>query len=176
MIVVASRYARALADALTPESTDVGLDQLRRFAALLDDEPDTRTLMMNPVIPAEARDRFLDTIGRVLGFDRRVQKLLLLLVDRRRLEILDDLIEAYQRLLDERNGIVRAAVVSASPLTESERRELAERFGKTTGKRVEMEVSQDPSLIGGLVVRIGSTVYDGSVRQHLLGFKERLTN
>jgi F-type H+-transporting ATPase subunit delta len=176
MIVVANRYARAFIEALAPESTQAGLDQLRRFAVLLEDEPDTRTLLMNPVIPAESRDRFLDTIGRVLGLDRRVRKLLLLLVDRRRLNILDDLTDAYQKLLDERNGIVRAEVSSASLLTESERRELAERLGKTTGKRVEMEVEQDPSLIGGLVVRIGSTVYDGSLRQQLRGFKERLTN
>ncbi len=176
MIVVARRYARALVEAMAPDSTDAGLEQLRRFARLLEDEPDTRTVLMNPVIPTESRDEFLATISKVLGFDRRVQKLLLLLVDRRRLEILDDLIEAYQNLLDERNGIVRADVVSASVLSESEHRELAEKLGKTTGKRVEMEVGQDPSLIGGLVVRIGSTVYDGSVRQSLLGFKERLNS
>ncbi len=150
-----------------------GLDQLRRFAHVLEDE-DARKLLMNPVIPPERREAFLGALARSLGFDARVQRLLGLLVERRRLGVLDDVIEAYQKLLDERTGTVRAVVTAAAPLSESERAAISDRLEKATGKSIEMEVGQDSSLIGGVVVRIGSTVYDGSVRQQLRGFKDRL--
>ena len=97
-----------------------------------------------------------------------------MIVERRRLNILNDLIDNYQKMLDERNGIVRALVTSAAPLSEAEQRDIALRLEKSLGQRVVMDVREDPTLIGGLVVRIGSTVYDGSLRQHLEGFKERL--
>ena len=77
-------------------------------------------------------------------------------------------------MLDEKNGIVRAVVTTAGPLSDTEREEVVKRLEKSLGRRVVMEVGEDSSLIGGLVVRIGSTVYDGSLRQHLAGFKERL--
>ena len=86
----------------------------------------------------------------------------------------DDLIDAYRNLLDERKGIARAVVTAASPLSESEQRAIAARLEKSLGQRIVMDVREDPALIGGLVVRIGSTVYDGSVLQQLSGFKERL--
>ena len=173
MSVVASRYARALIDALAPDLMAAGLDQLRGFRQVLEYE-DARKLLMNPVIPPERREAFVGALARSLGFDARVRKLLGLIVERRRLPVLDDIIEAYQKLLDERTGIVRAVVTVAAPLAESDRAAIAERLEKATGKSVEMEVEQDPSLIGGVVVRIGSTVYDGSVRQQLHGFKDRL--
>jgi F-type H+-transporting ATPase subunit delta len=150
-----------------------GLDQLRGFANVLEDE-DARKLLMNPVIPPERREAFLGALARSLGFDVRVRRLLGLLVERRRLAVLDDVIEAYQKLLDERTGTVRAVVTAAAPLSESERAAISDRLERTTVKSIEMEVEQDSSLIGGVIVRIGSTVYDGSVRQQLRGFKDRL--
>ena len=175
--VVAGRYARALIEALaadSAQSADAGLDQLRRIESLLESEPDARKLLVNPVIPSDRRSRFVGEISRALGLDARVGRLLGLIVERRRLDILDDLIEAYQKLLDEKNGIVRAVVTAAGPLSQAEQQEVVRRLEKSLGRRVVMEVQQDSTLIGGLVVRIGSTVYDGSLRQHLAGFKERL--
>ena len=177
MTVVASRYARALIEALGGENTsgpDAGLEQLDQITLLLRNEPDARKLLINPVIPPERRDSFVDEISRVLGLDARVAKLLHLIVERRRLEILDDLIDAYRKMLDEKNGIVRAVVRSAGPLSEAQQQEVAEKLEKSLGQRVVMEVEEDPSLIAGLIVRVGSTVYDGSLLQQLAGFKERL--
>ena len=177
MIVVASRYARALIEALGGGNTAgpvAGLEQLGQIKLLLRNEPDARKLLINPVIPPERRDSFVDEISRVLGLDARVAKLLHLIVERRRLEILDDLIDAYRKMLDEKNGIVRAVVRSAGPLSEAQQQEVAEKLEKSLGQRVVMEVEEDPSLIGGLIVRVGSTVYDGSLLQQLAGFKERL--
>ena len=145
-----------------------------QITLLLRNEPDARKLLINPVIPPERRDSFVDEISRVLGLDPRVAKLLHLIVERRRLEILDDLIDAYRKMLDEKNGIVRAVVRSAGPLSEAQQQEVAEKLEKSLGQRVVMEVEEDPSLIAGLIVRVGSTVYDGSLLQQLAGFKERL--
>ena len=177
MTAVASRYARALIESLSAENTagpDAGLEQLGQIRQLLETEPDARKLLVNPVIPPDRRDRFVDEMNRALGLDSRVGKLLKLLVERRRLEILDDLIESYRKMLDDRNGIVRAIVTSAGPLSEAQQQEVIGKLEKSLGQRVVMEVEEDSSLIGGLVVRIGSTVYDGSLLQHLAGFKESL--
>ena len=177
MTVVASRYARALIEALGGENTagpDAGLEQLMRIKALLESEPDARKLLVNPVIPPDRRDRFVDEINRVLALDSRVGKLFHLIVERGRLGILNDMIDAYRKMLDAANGIVRAVVSSASPLSETQRQDVVRKLEKSLGQRVVMEVEEDPSLIGGLIVRIGSTVYDGSLLQQLAGFKQRL--
>ncbi len=177
MTVVASRYARALIEALGGENTagpDAGLEQLGQIKSLLEDEPDARKLLVNPVIPPDRRGRFVDEICRALALDTRVARLLHLIVERGRLEILDDLINAYRKMLDAKNNIVRAVVSSATPLSEAQQQEVGEKLEKSLGQRVVMEVEEDPALIGGLIVRIGSTVYDGSLLQQLAGFKERL--
>ena len=164
-------------EALDAENTSgplAGLEQLVQVSALLDSEPDARKLLVNPVIPPERRGSFVAEVIRVLRLDSRVGKLLGLIVERRRLDILEDLIEAYRGMLDERNNIVRAVVTSANPLSVLQQHEVGEKLEKSLGKRVVIEVREDPSLIGGLVVRIGSTVYDGTLLQHLAGFKERL--
>ena len=173
MSVVYSRYARALIDALAPDLMVAGLDQLRGFAQILETE-DARKLLMNPVIPAERREAFIGAVAKSLNFDDRVRRLVGLLVERRRLAALDDVIDAYQKVLDERTGVVRALVTVAAPLSESDRNAIAQRLEKATGKSIKMEVEEDSLLIGGVIVRIGSTVYDGSVKQQLDGFKGRL--
>jgi len=153
---------------------DAGLEQLAAIKSLLENEPDARKLLINPVISPDRRDRFVDEIIRALALDARVGKLLHLIVERRRLEILDDLIDAYRKMLDAKNGIVRAVVRSASPLSEAQQQEVVEKLEKSLGQRVVMEVEEDPALIAGLIVRVGSTVYDGSLQQQLAGFKDRL--
>jgi len=109
-----------------------------------------------------------------LSLDRRVANFIGILVDRDRLGLLEEIIEAYQKLLDERLGIVRARVTAAHSLNTSEQRELAARLERATGKQIRMEVAVDPSLIGGVIAQVGSTIYDGSVRQRLQAFKSRL--
>jgi len=173
MSVVASRYARALIDAMEPDGTESGLGQLRSFAAVIENE-DARKLLLNPVIPHERREAFLDAVSESAGFDGRVCKLLKLIVERRRLNIFSDLIGSYQKLLDERNGIVRVLVSAASLLGESDREAIFEHLKDATGKQVELEFEEDRSLIGGVVVKIGGTVYDGSIKRQLQGFKTQL--
>ena len=122
----------------------------------------------------ERRRRLLKEIFDALNLERRVANFIGILVDRDRLPILEEIIKAYQKLLDERLGIVRARVTSAYLLDHSEQQRLAARLEQATGKQIRMEVTVDPSLIGGVVAQVGSTIYDGSVRHQLEAFKTRL--
>jgi F-type H+-transporting ATPase subunit delta len=174
MSVAANRYATALIDVLHPGATEVGLQQLEQFLALLTDQPDSRRFLENPALAGERRKRLLVEISGALGFDRRVSNFIHILADRNRLPILEEIITEYRRLMDKRLGIVRARVTTARTLDAVQKQQLTYRLEQITGKQVRMEVSIDPSLIGGVVAQVGSTIYDGSVRQQLQAFKARI--
>jgi F-type H+-transporting ATPase subunit delta len=159
---------------LYPDNAEAGLQQLQQFAALFHELPDSRKFLENPAMAGERRKRLLNEISAALGFDRRVANFINILTDRNRLPILEEIITEYQRLMDKRLGIVRARVTTARTLDPAQQRELAQKLEQITGKEVRMEVAIDPSLIGGVVAQVGSTIYDGSVRQRLQAFKTRL--
>src|SRR5216117_921258 len=170
MSVVANRYARALIDVLYPENAEAGLQQLGDFISLLNDQQAARRFLENPTMAGERRRRLLKEIFDALNLERRVANFIGILADRARLPILEEIIQAYQKLLDERLGILRARVTSAYSLDAAQQRELAARLEQVTGKQIRMEVAVDPSLIGGMVAQVGTTIYDGSVRQQLQAF------
>jgi F-type H+-transporting ATPase subunit delta len=174
MSVAANRYATALIDVLGSAQAETGLHQLQSFAALLKDQPDSRRFLQNPALSGERRARVLKEIFAALNFDRRVGNFISILATRNRLPILEEIIVEYQRLMDKRLGIVRARVTSAQALNSTQRQNLAHKLQELTGKQVRMEVAVDPSLIGGVIAQVGSTIYDGSVRQQLQAFKNRL--
>jgi F-type H+-transporting ATPase subunit delta len=161
-------------DVLYPQKAAAGLQQLRDFLSLLNDQPDARKFLENPTMAGERRKRLLKEIFQALNLDRRPANFIGILVDRDRLPILEEIIEAYQKLLDERLGIIRARVTAAYSMNHLEQKELTARLEQATGKQIRMEVAVDPSLIGGVVAQLGSTIYDGSVRQRLEAFKARL--
>ena len=175
MSVAANRYARALIDVLYPEKAEIGQQQLQQFFSLLTDQPDARRLLENPAMAGDRRKRFLSDLSGALNLDPRVSNFIGILVDRDRLSILDEIIQTYQKFLDEKLGIVRARVTSAHSLDPGQQKELTARLEKATGKQIRMEVAADPSLIGGLVAQVGSTIYDGSVRQQLQAFRSRFS-
>jgi F-type H+-transporting ATPase subunit delta len=174
MSVASNRYSRALIEALYPEKAEAGAEQMQTFAAVLKDHPDGRVLLQNPAMAGDRRQRLMKEISSVLGLDRRVSNFINILIDRNRLGLLDEIITEYQRLLDERMGIVRARVTTAQTLEARQHQELAAKLAEVTGKQVRMEVAVDPSLIGGVIAQVGSTIYDGSVRHQLQTFKSRL--
>jgi F-type H+-transporting ATPase subunit delta len=174
MSVAANRYARALMDVLYPDKAEAGLQQLQSFASLLNEQPDARQFLENPAMGGERRAKMLKEISAALAFARPVANFANILAERNRLPLLQQIIDEYQRLLDERMGIVRARVTAARTLDAVQQQELAGKLEKLTGKQVRMEVAVDPSLIGGVVAQVGSTIYDGSVRQQLQAFKTRL--
>jgi len=174
MSVAANRYARALIDALYPAKAEAGREQLVRLNALLDEKPEARRLFENPTVPGDKRKAFLKEIADALGFSSEIRNFIGILIDRNRLDLLGEITKAYGRFLDEKSGIVRADVITAKPLDGAAERELVASLEKATGKQVRMKVSVDPALLGGVVARVGSTIYDGSLLQQLKSFKARL--
>jgi F-type H+-transporting ATPase subunit delta len=174
MSVAANRYAKALADVLYPDKAELGYQQLQGFLSILTNQADVRRFLENPALAGERRKRMLDGIFGALKVDRHVANFIGILVDRDRLSILEEIIQAYREILDDKFGILRARVTSASSLDAVQQKELTARLERATGKQIRMQMAVDPSLIGGMVAQVGSTIYDGSVRQQLQAFKNRL--
>jgi F-type H+-transporting ATPase subunit delta len=145
-----------------------------KFSSLLNSQPEMRQLFENPTIASDRRKGVFNGIADALAYDGRVRNFLNLLIERNRLDLLSAVIRAYQSLLDEKLGLVRAHVTSASPLDSAQQRGLAAKLESVTGKIVRVELSVDPALLGGIVAQVGSTIYDGSIRQQLQTFKQRL--
>ena len=174
MSVAASRYAKALLDVLYPSKAEMGRDQLRSFLSVLDSQENARLVLENPTLSTENRKDLLNKIGNALSLDAPIRNFLALLIDRNRLDLLEEIIVTYESLLDEKLGVVKARVTTALELDSKQREEIAARLHALTGKKVRMETFVDPSLIGGLVAQVGSSIYDGSIRQQLQTFKNTL--
>jgi F-type H+-transporting ATPase subunit delta len=175
MSVAATRYAKALLDVLYPAKAEAGREQLLQFASVLSQQRDAQLLLENPTVSAERRRDLVGKIGDALALDAPIRNFLGLLIDRNRLDLLDEIISTYETLLDDKLGVVRARITSALELDPRQRDEVAARLQAVTGKKVRMEVLVDPALIGGLVAQVGSTIYDGSIRQQLQAFRNNLT-
>ena len=174
MSVAANRYAKALLEVLYPDGAELGLEQLVKFSSLLNAQSEMRQLFENPTVAADRRKSVFNGIADALAYDGRVRNFLNLLIERNRLDLLSAVIRSYQGLLDEKLGLVRAHVTSASPLDPTQQRAIAAKLETVTGKKVRVELSVDPTLLGGVVAQVGSTIYDGSLRQQLQTFKQRL--
>lgn len=171
----ANRYARALFDVTLQEGD---LSQVERdltaMVALTREHADALEPVMHHSVPDAARRAVVETLAHRLGLCTQVRKLLGLLAGRGRFDLLPHLAEAYRERLLAYQNIVRAHVTSAAPLTPENTTALQASLGRATGKKVELSLSVDKELIGGLVARIGSTVYDGSVRTQLGKIRQTL--
>jgi F-type H+-transporting ATPase subunit delta len=176
MSAFAARYARAFADVVldTKLNTVDVEQQLKDFAATFGASKDLREVLLNPSIPASKRVSILDTVNRRIGCGPKVRNLLAVLISHERLAALGEIIEEYRLEMNRRLSISDAEVVTARPLQDQERARLEREVAELAGTRVNATFRQDKSLIGGAMVRIGSTIYDGSVRGRLERLKERL--
>ena len=171
----ASRYARALFDVALKESDPVQIERdLGSFAELLSQHAELHSALSNPAIPANAKHQIVDALAKRLNMASPAHKLLLLLADRDRLTAVPDLVDVYRERLMEHQQVVRAEVTTAAPLTPERAAELQKKLAAVTGRKVEMTTRVDPSIIGGVVTRIGSTVYDGSIATQLAKLREKL--
>jgi len=171
----ATRYARALFDVALKESDPVQIERdLASFAGLMSSNAELAGALTNPAIPASAKRKIADTLAGRLNVATPARKLLLLLADRDRLAVVPDLLDVYRARLMEHQQVVRAEVTTAAPLAPERAEQLQKKLADITGRKVEMTTSVDPSIIGGMVTRIGSTVYDGSLATQLVKLKEKL--
>jgi F-type H+-transporting ATPase subunit delta len=168
--VIVSRFASALADVVTgPSGMDTAqvVQQLRAFEALLAGSAALQNALTSPAVAASRKRSVVRKLADRLGLANIVRNFLLVLTDHRRLMALTPMIDAFEIQLDERLGFVRAEISSARDLEERQKSGLAEQLSRLTGKKVRARYAVEPELIGGVVARIGSTVYDGSVRGQL---------
>ena len=178
MASVASTYARAFADVVFDAKLDAAraIGGLRQIATLFNESVELRRVWENPAVPADQKRKLLDVIVQRDGIEKPVRNLIAVLIDHRRLTFLPRIVEQLEKELDARLGFTDAQISSARELGDAEKRALESQIAKSTGKKVRASYGLDPSLLGGAVVRIGSTIYDGSVKGQLEKIKETITS
>jgi F-type H+-transporting ATPase subunit delta len=176
---VNTRYANALADVVTASGSAVrpqdAVSELRAFAAALEGSTELQNALVTPAVPAGRKRAVVGRIAEILKISRISRNFLFVLIDHRRIAALSDIINSFEQTVDERLGFARADVSAAREMSEPQRASLASVLERLTGKRIRMRFTVDERLIGGAVARIGSTVYDGSVRGQLASLGHRLS-
>ena len=172
-----ARYARALFDVALKEADPQRIDaELDAFAALIASHESLHRALVTPSVPPARKRGLVEALlARAGDVTPSLSKLLLMLADRDRLVLLPDVAEAYRERLMQHQGVVRAEVVTAVPLSGARRDALEQGIARATGGTVVLTTSVNPAIIGGAVTRVGSTVYDGSVARQLERLREELS-
>jgi F-type H+-transporting ATPase subunit delta len=165
---IASRYAQAVFDLAREEGMLDGVEaDLNTLEAALSDSADLRSLISSPIYTREEQGAAIGAIAARMGLTPVMRNVLGLMAQKRRLFVLPQLVAVLRERLSQARGEVMAEVVSAQPLTPEQERSLGEMLAAREGKRIRLRTSVDPSLIGGLVVRLGSRMIDTSIRAKL---------
>jgi F-type H+-transporting ATPase subunit delta len=176
MAAVLGRYARAYAEVavtykLNPEKT---VAEFQQMADVVNSSRELRNVLQNPAVSREQKLKLLDSIIQHIGATKMLRNFLAVLIDHRRIGSIGDLLEQFKRELDRRMGIADAKVSSVRELSSAEKKSLEQELAEITGKTVRATYSQDASLLGGVMVRVGSTIYDGSVHGRLQRMRAEL--
>jgi F-type H+-transporting ATPase subunit delta len=175
MRTIAQHYADALADvAISQKSAETVSQELRDFLALLRESPQLGILLGSPAVSRANKHGVAQALVERMKASRTLRNFLFVVIDQRRMALLPEIQQAFEAQLDELQGVARASVVSARDLKEGEKKQLQAALERLSGRRVEAHYDRDPALIGGAVVRVGSTIYDGSVRSQLERLRVRL--
>lgn len=176
---VATRYANALADVVSPAASAIrpeeALKELQAFEGVLAESGELKNALTSPAVPQARKRAVAGRVGGLLKISPIVRNFLYVLIDHGRMGLLTEILHSFDSIMDERLGFARADISSARELTEAQRTALTAQLTQLTGKRIRMRFAVDESLIGGAVARIGSTVYDGSVRAQLQTLGRRLS-
>jgi F-type H+-transporting ATPase subunit delta len=175
---VAPRYARAFAQVAEANGLDAGVatQQMRDFAETLAGSAELREFLMNPSVEMAQKLKVVDAIGQRMAMFAKVRNLLAVILDHGRLDELNAIVTEYGEVADAHAGSVEASITSARPLNVQDRAQLEAQVAKLAGARVRASYAEDAALLGGAVVQIGSTIYDGSVRAQLQRLKQRLVS
>jgi F-type H+-transporting ATPase subunit delta len=175
---VSKRYAQALVDVVTEPGSNIdpqqAMDQLRAVAALVAGSDDLRGALLSPAVSPSRKRAVILKLTTPLNIHNKIRNFLYVVIDHRRVHEIPSIAEAFEVLLDEHLGFVRADVSSAKDLTDSQRAALEAQLTRMAGKKAKLKFTTDPALVAGVVARIGSRVYDGSVRGQLEKLRETL--
>lgn len=176
MATVTNTYARAFADVVIANRLDSQktLAEAQQIAALVRDSKALREVWEAPSIPAEQKRAVLDSIVAKAGFSRWLRNFVAVLIDKGRVRFLNDIVTQFARELNDRLGFAEADITTARELTAAERSALESDLARVTGKNIRAHYAQDQTILGGAVARVGSTVYDGSVKGQLERIRQQL--
>jgi F-type H+-transporting ATPase subunit delta len=173
--VIARRYATALIELGTESGQlDALVDEIGRAAQAYSSSAEFRTALADPLVPIQAKKAMLDEVGARLGLGAAARNTLNLLLDRRRIQALPAIAGRFREMADAKRGILRAEVLTAMPLPEEYYSALQQQLERVTGRRIALDRKLDPSLICGVVARVGDTVYDGSLIARLRHLKDSM--
>ncbi len=169
------QYANAMADvALVQGAVEPAAKQLHEFGAAYEQSAELRTFLASPAVSVEAKHAVIEKIVARLGASKIIRNFLFVLADHRRTQLIPEVIAAFHQVIRQRQGIAEAEVSSAVELSAAQKKEMAATLARLTGKKIETKYTLDPALLGGAVVRIGDTIYDGSLRSRLNEMRARL--
>ncbi|HMF89091.1 MAG TPA: ATP synthase F1 subunit delta [Candidatus Angelobacter sp.] len=176
MGAVAGRYARAFADVVSEHKLDAArtVEELGEMATLVTGSAELRNVLENPAVEQKQKVGLLDALVKRLRAGKLLRNFVAVLIDHKRIGQIGEIAEQFRQEMDARMGIAEARVSSARELTAAEKKSLEQRLAAVTGKTVRATYNEDSGLLGGAVVRIGSTVYDGSVRGQLQRLKQEI--
>lgn len=176
MSAVASRYARALTDVIFADKLDAAktIQDLKDLNADLYATHELRFAWESPAVSHDKKLKILDSIAARSGMQKQTRNFIAILIEKRRINLLHEMVDQVQAQVNERLGLADAQVSSSRTLSDDERRTLEAQISKATGKTVRATYTQDKALLGGAIVKVGSTIYDGSVRGRLERMKQQI--
>jgi F-type H+-transporting ATPase subunit delta len=170
------QYANALADvALAQGAADAARKQLGDFETAFAESSELRNFLTSPAVPREAKHGVIEKIAARVGAGKIIRNFLFVIADHQRTHILPEIVAAFEDVIRERQGVAEAEISSAVELSATQKKKFARTLEQLTGKKIQAKYSLEPGLLGGAVVRVGDTIYDGSVRNSLNEMRARLT-
>jgi F-type H+-transporting ATPase subunit delta len=168
---ISTRYAKALVDVVTePGSTldpQVAMEQLRLVAAMISTSHELGHALLSPAVSPSRKRAVVEKLTAPMNIHVKMRNFLYVVIDHRRVHEIPSMVEAFELLLDEHLGFVRADVSSAKVLNDGQKSALEAQLTRVAGKKAKLNFKTDPALLAGVVARLGSTVYDGSVKGQL---------
>jgi len=177
MAALAGRYARAFAEVVAQRQMDADktVQELTQVAELVGASHELRNVFLNPAVDHKQKISLLDAIIKRIGGAQALRNFVAVLIDHKRIGQIGEIAEQFERELDQRMGIAEARISSARELTAAEKKSLEQRLAEVTGKTIRATYQEDAGLLGGALVRVGSTIYDGSVRGRLQKIREEIS-
>ena len=169
------RYANAMADiALAQGAAEPAAKQLHEFGAAYAQSAELRTFLASPAVSTAAKHAVIEKIVARLGASKIIRNFLFVIADHRRTQLIPEVIAAFHEVIRQRQGVAEAVVSTAVEVSAAQKKEMAATLARLTGRKIEAKYALDPALLGGAVVRIGDTIYDGSLRSRLNEMRARL--
>jgi len=170
------QYANALADITIAQGASAPvIQQLGDLTAAYTQSAELRNVLSSPAVSKDEKRAIAERIAARLGASKILRNFLLVVIDHQRTQLLPEIFQQFQTVLRDRQGVAEAEIFSAVELNAAQKKQMTQTLEKTTGKKIEPKFSLDPNLLGGALVRVGDTIYDGSLRNRLNGLRERLT-